>query len=142
MIGSKTLIAVAVAGLLAAPLALAQSTSSTGPGAGPANMDKRSADEQTPPKSDQEKSATGKARNRADASASDSNHDKRAAKSAKKKSKDRVASNTNPDTSTRGGSAMGSTRARDPDANTSNVTGDGVANTPGAPGTSSPSAGK
>jgi EF hand domain-containing protein len=54
----------------------------------------------------------------------------------------RVASNVNPDTSTRGGTAMGSARPSDSNANTANVSGDGVSNTPGTPGTSSPSAGK
>jgi len=54
----------------------------------------------------------------------------------------RVASNTNPDTSTRGGTAVGSSRSSDPNANTANVSGDGVSSTPGTPGTSSPSAGR
>jgi len=139
MIRTKTFIAVAVAGLLAAPVALAQ-YSSTGPGTGPANMDKRSADEQTPPKSDQEKSASGKARNRADSSASSTDRDKRAAKTAKKKNKDRIASSANPDTSTRGGTAMD--RSSDPNANAADVSRADVANTPGSPGTSSPSAGR
>jgi EF hand len=65
---SKTLIAIAVAGLLAAPLALAQSGSSstTTPqgSTGPAGMDKRSSDDQTPPKADREKSASGSATSR------------------------------------------------------------------------------
>ncbi|HEY6864032.1 MAG TPA: hypothetical protein VI319_09035 [Burkholderiales bacterium] len=52
---AKTLIAVLVAGLFAAPIAFAQ----TG-GTGPSGMDQRSADEQTPPKADQEKSTTGR----------------------------------------------------------------------------------
>jgi EF hand len=75
---SKTLIAIAVAGLLAAPLALAQSGSSstTTPqgSTGPAGMDKRSSDDQTPPKADREKSASGSATSTrgADTSASSS----------------------------------------------------------------------
>jgi hypothetical protein len=136
MIRTKTCIALAVAGLLAAPLTYAQYSSS---GTGPAQMDKRSADDQTPTKEDQEKSATGKARNRADASVSGTERDKHPAKTAKKKSKDRVASNTNPDTSTRGGTAMGGST---PSSGAANVSEAGVANTPGTPGTSSPSAGR
>jgi hypothetical protein len=131
MIRTKTLIAAAVAGLLAAPMALAQYSSG---GTGPTQMDKRSADEQTPPKSDQEKSASGSVSN------SDKRADKRAAKNAKKKSRDRVASNANPDTSTRGGTPQSSTS--DPNSSASNVSGADVANTPGTPGTSSPSAGR
>ena len=53
---AKTLIAVAVASLLAGPLALAQTTSG---GTGPTG-DQRSADDRTPPKADQEKSVTGR----------------------------------------------------------------------------------
>jgi EF hand domain-containing protein len=68
MMRSKTLIAVAAASLLAAPLALAQYGSS---GTGPAQMDKRSADERTPPKSDQDKSASGSVRGGASVSASE-----------------------------------------------------------------------
>jgi Ni/Co efflux regulator RcnB len=52
---AKTLIAALVAGVFAAPVAFAQ----TG-GTGPSGMDQRSADEQTPPKADQEKSTTGR----------------------------------------------------------------------------------
>jgi hypothetical protein len=129
MIRSKTLIAAAVAGLLAAPVAFAQYSSG---GTGPTQMDKRSADEQTPPKSDQDKGASGSVSN------SDKRADKRAAKNAKKK--DRVASNANPDTSTRGGTPRSG--AADPNSNTADVSQADIANTPGKPGTSSPSAGR
>jgi Ni/Co efflux regulator RcnB len=53
---AKTLIAVGVAALLAGPLALAQTTSG---GTGPAG-DQRNADDRTPTKADEEKSATGR----------------------------------------------------------------------------------